>query len=249
MGERPVALVTGASRGIGEAVARELARRGYTLVLAARSREPLAALAAELTRAGAPALAIPADMRDPEALRRLADITLAQLGRVDALIHNAGVGQDGRLLAGTSAQAGDELLAVNLYAPIALTRALLPHMLARRAGSIVFIGSVAGRIALPGSALYSASKFGLRGFALALRREVARHGVQVSLVTPGLIDTAMTARLRGVPKAPPALVARVVAAALERPRRELVVPWMYRPLIAFEQLLPGLADWILRVVR
>lgn len=247
--DRPVALVTGASRGIGAAIARELSRRGYALALAARSEEPLAVLSDELRQSGVPALAIPTDLRDLDQVRDLARIALAHYGRVDALVNNAGVGGMGRMVVELDEARIAELLTVNLYAPIALTRALLPQMLNRRAGAVILIGSVAGRIGLPGSALYAASKFGLRGFALALRREVAHRGIGVTLIAPGFIETAMTARLRGFPKDSPDLVARVVADALRRPRREITVPGIYRAIIAIEHMLPGLADVILMRAR
>ena len=242
---QPVALITGASRGIGAATARELARRGYALVLAARSLPELEALAGELTRAGAPALPVPTDMRRPEHVERLARVALAHFGRVDALINNAGVGGKGRGLARMEPDDVREILAVNLEAPALLTRALLPPMLERRSGAVVFVGSVAGRVALPGSAAYSASKHGLRGLALALRREVRGRGVRITLVAPGFVDTDMVRTLRGIPKIPAAPVARAIADAVERPRRELFVPWYYRLAVWAEAAAPWLADALL----
>src|SRR5262249_8697173 len=141
----------------------------------------------------------------------------------------------------------DSQIATNLLAPIALTRLLLPDMLARRRGAIVFVASVAGQIALPGSVIYSTTKFGLRGFALGLRREVAWRGVGVSLVSPGFIDTAMTETLRYFPKARPEMVARAIADAIERPRREVFVPGYYRLFVWLDRLLPGLVDLALRL--
>jgi short-subunit dehydrogenase len=243
---RPVALITGASRGIGAATARELARRGYALALAARTTTDLQTLAAELHALGCPALPIPTDLRRPEEVARLARIALGHFGRVDVLVNNAGIGVKNGLFAHMDDDDIHTVMATNLTAPIALTQALLPGMLERRSGAIVFIASVAGHIGLPKSVLYSASKFGLRGFALGLRREMQRYGIGVTIVSPGFIDTAMTAWLRGFPKAPPELVATAIADAIVRPRRELVVPGYYRLLIGLERMLPWLADALLR---
>jgi short-subunit dehydrogenase len=241
----PVALITGASRGIGEATARDLAQRGYALALAARSAGPLALLGAELSRAGAPALPIPTDLCNTEEVHRLARVALAHFGRVDALIHNAGVGGHGpvaRMGEGYAAAT----IGTNLLAPIELTRGLLPQMLERRRGRIVFVASVAGHIGLPDSATYSASKFGLRGFAHGLRREVARRGVGVTIITPGFIKTYMTRSMGRLPLPGPEIVARAIADALEHPRREVFVPDYYRFAVRLEYLLPGVADLVLR---
>lgn len=247
MSDPPVALITGASRGIGAATARELARRGYALALAARSAEPLAALAAALAQAGAPAQAFPADMLQIEQVRALAAAVLQHYGRVDALVLNAGIGGAGpvaRMPADTAAAT----IGTNLLAPIELTRLLLPQMLERRSGAIVFIGSVAGSIGLPGSAVYSASKFGLRGFADGLRREVARRGVGVTVIAPGFIRTALTADRR-LPMPGPELVARAAARAITHPRRQLFVPGYYRLPAWLADALPWLADALLSRAR
>lgn len=241
--------MTGASRGIGAATARELARRGYALVLAARSADAINALAAELTRSGAPAVAVPADLSRAEDVARLARVALAQFGRVDALVNNAGIGSGRHGFARTDADAHREMLAVNLTAPVMLTHAILPHMLERRSGAIVFVGSVAGQIAIPGSAVYAGTKHGLRGFAHALRREVRRKGIGVTLVSPGFVDTDMVSDLRGIPKIGAAPVARAVADAIERPQREVVTPWYYAPLIWLDRLAPWLSDALLARVR
>ena len=242
--DRPVALITGASRGIGEATAYELARRGYALALAARSAGPLETLAAKLTSGGAPALPIPTDMRSTADISRLAQLTSSYYGRVDVLVHNAGIGGAGpvaRMRPGAAAATVE----TNLLAPAELTRALLPQMIERRRGAIIFVASVAGSIGLPTSAIYSASKFGLRGFADGLRREVARQGIGVTVISPGFIRTAMTADIR-LPMPEPAIVARTIARAIARPRRELFVPGYYWLLVRAAQLLPGLADLALR---
>jgi short-subunit dehydrogenase len=239
--DRPVALITGASRGIGAATAQELALRGYRLVLAARSADELEDLAGELAAAGAPALPIPTDLRNIDEIRRLGRLALHQFGRVDALVHNAGIGGAGPI-ARMVDDAALATITTNLLAPIELTRALLPQMLERRKGAIVFVASVAGHVGLPGSSVYSASKFGLRGFALALRREVKHRGVGVTIVSPGFIRTDMTRWMGNFPRPGPAIVARAIANAIDRPRREIFVPGYYRPLVWIANLLPGLVD-------
>jgi short-subunit dehydrogenase len=243
--DRSVALITGASRGIGAATARELARRGYALILAARSAGPLETLAAELSRSGAPALPIPTDLRSLDEIQRLARLALAQFGHVEALIHNAGIGGD-RPVARVDGPTVAAIIDTNLRAPIELTRALLPSMLERRRGAIVFVASVVGHIGMPSSAIYSASKFGLLGFAHGLRREVARHGIGVTIISPGFIKTDMTRWMGNLPLPGPEIVARAIANAITRPRRELFVPGYYRLLVWLEHRLPGLADAVLR---
>ncbi|MEO7910278.1 MAG: SDR family NAD(P)-dependent oxidoreductase, partial [Roseiflexaceae bacterium] len=138
------------------------------------------------------------------------------------------------------------IIDTNLRAPIELTRVLLPGMLERRRGAIVFVASVVGHIAMPASAIYSASKFGLRGFAHGLRREVAQRGIGVTIISPGFIKTDMTRWMGDLPFPGPEIVAHAIAGALVRPRRELFVPRYYRQLVWLEHLLPGVADLALR---
>jgi short-subunit dehydrogenase len=233
LNHRPVALITGASRGIGAATAQELALRGYALVLAARSVGPLETLAGDLSSVGCPALPVPTDLCRPNEVQRLARLALEHFGRVDALIHNAGVGSANRTFARLGQDVTQALIETNLNAPIALTHALLPGMLERRSGAIVFVASIAAHVALPSSVIYSTTKFGLRGFALALRREVTHRGVGVSIVSPGFVDTES--------------VARVIADLIERPRREVIVPGYYRLAIWLDRALPGLLDRVLRL--
>ncbi len=231
------ALVTGASSGIGAATARELARRGARVALAARRAEELEAVAAAIRDAGGEARSFVVDMALPEQVERLAREVLEAFGRVDVLVNNAGIG------AGPLIQSTDEeitrIVDVNLLGPMLLTRALLPAMLERRHGRIISVASVAGHIAT--NALYSATKFGLRGFSLSLNRELRGSGVAVSVVSPGFIRTSMTtARRAAMPG--PEVVARAIAGLAERPRREVIVPRIYRGAVWAERLLPGLAD-------
>jgi NADP-dependent 3-hydroxy acid dehydrogenase YdfG len=182
------ALVTGASRGIGAAVARRLARDGARVALLARSREALAALAAEI---GGGALAIPADISSPGAV----DYARAALSDVgvdtpDLLVNNAGIffvtpAHE------TSVDAFRELVELNLTAPFAFVQAFLPAMRERGTGHVITIGSIADRVAFAGNAAYAASKFGLRALHEVLRAELKGTGVRASLVSPGPVDTPL----------------------------------------------------------
>ncbi|HET9110124.1 MAG TPA: SDR family NAD(P)-dependent oxidoreductase, partial [Ktedonobacterales bacterium] len=184
-----VALVTGASSGIGAATARELARRGARVILAARRADRLAEQVAAITAAGGQASAIEADVSDLASVERLAHAAEAVYGRVDILINNAGIGwaEEFPVMAPEGVA---QMLNTNLTGLILLTRLLLPGMLARHSGAIVCVASVAGNIAT--DPVYSATKYGVRGFALSLRRKLRSSGVSVSVVSPGFIRTEMT---------------------------------------------------------
>ena len=237
-----VALVTGASSGIGAATARELARRGARVILAARRAELLSEQVAAITAAGGQASAIEADISDLESLPRLASQAEAVYGQVDILINNAGIhvrGKPGQIAPTDIAR----MVNTNLTGAILLTRLLLPPMLQRRRGAIICVASVAGNIA--NDSLYSGTKFELRGYALALRRQLHSSGVSVSVVSPGYIDTPLTSYRRG--RMPgPQLIANAIAGLVERPRREVVAPWWYRFPIALERAAPWLVDFGLR---
>src|SRR5487761_228404 len=184
-----VAIVTVASSGIGAATARELARRGATVILAARRVSLLDAQVRSIQQAGGHAIAIPADVADSSDITMLAKRARSEFGRVDIVVNNAGASWS-RPLASSSPDQIVGLAQVNLLAAMLLTRAVLPGMLERRHGAIISVGSLSGRVAM--EPLYSATKYGLRGFSLALRRQLAGTGVSVSLVSPGNINTEMT---------------------------------------------------------
>jgi short-subunit dehydrogenase len=234
-------MITGASGGIGAATARELARRGATVVLAARRVAELETLAAEIARRDGQALAVQADVARREDIDRLVQTTIDTYGRVDILINNAGIGA-GSSISDSDDAAIQRIVDVNLLAPARCIQAVLPHMRKQGAGVVVNLGSVAGEIATSG--LYAATKFGVRGLSDALRIELRSDNIAVVLIEPGFIRTEMTADLR-FPMPGPELVARAIADAIQRPRRKIVVPWWYQLLIYAAKLLAWPLDWLL----
>lgn len=231
-------LLTGASGGIGQAIARALAARGAQLILTGRRADVLEPLAQEL---GGRALAV--DLADRAAPERL----VAEAGQVDVLVANAALPASGTL-DDYSLEQIDRALDVNLRAPIALAKLLAEPMAARGRGHLVFISSLAGKSAQPGSSLYSATKFGMRGFALGLREDLRDRGVGVSTVFPGFIRGAgMFAEAgvelpKGVATRTPEEVAAGVVKAIEEDRGELdVAPLGLRLGATFAGVAPGLA--------
>lgn len=242
-----VALVTGASSGIGAATAQELARRGARVILAARRAVELSEQAAAITQAGGVAHTLTVDMADPASVAALAAQAPQVFGRVDVLVNNAGIGSGGAFAQATPDQI-NQIVQVNLLGLMELTRALLPGMLERRRGAIISVASVSGLIAT--DPLYSGVKFGVRGFMLSLRRQLRGSGVSVSTVSPGFIRTPLTRRLRGpIPMPGPEVVARAIADLAIHPRREVIIPGWYRLPIWIEGLAPWLVDLGLRPRR
>jgi short-subunit dehydrogenase len=235
------ALLTGATGGLGRAMAAALAGRGAKLILSGRKAEALEALAAELPGEGHST--IPSDLAADGAAEKLA----AAAGPVDILVANAGLPGTGRLpdyspeqLTGT--------LRVNLEAPILLARALEPAMLERGSGHMVFISSLSGKSATPLSSIYNATKFGLRGFALGLRADLDPLGIGVSIVSPGTIREAGMYSDSGAPPLPglgtgtPKQVADAVVKAIEKNKVEITVaPPQQRALAHFALASPGIA--------
>jgi uncharacterized protein len=237
------ALVTGATGGLGQAIARAFGTRGAALIVTGRRSEVLEPLAAELG-----ARAIVCDLSSRGEVERL----VAEAGPVDVLVANAGVSASGLLVELDQAEI-DRVLEINLGAPIALARALTPGMLERGRGHIVFVSSLQGKAAVPASSVYSATKFGLRGFALALRQDLGRHGVGVSVVLPGFISDAGMFASSGV-RLPPGVgtrrpdeVASAVIEAIERDRAEVeVAPIPLRLGTAVASVAPGLSAAVSR---
>jgi 3-oxoacyl-[acyl-carrier protein] reductase len=185
-----VALVTGASRGIGKAIAAKLAAQGAIVVCAARG-ENARATAGEISAAGGTAEAITLDVTDDGAVAKVPAEIVERYGRLDVVVSNAGITRD-QLLMRMKRDDWDAVIATNLTATFTLAQAAIRPMLKQRGGRIIAIGSVVGEIGNAGQANYAASKAGLIGFAKALAREVASRGITVNVITPGMIDTDMT---------------------------------------------------------
>src|SRR3954465_2184310 len=185
-----VALVTGASRGIGRAIAARLAQQGATVVAAARG-DNARACADELTAAGHAVEALSLDVTDADACGAAPGDIVKRLGRLDILVCNAGITRD-QLLMRMKREDWDAVMATNLTATFLLSQAAMRPMLKQRGGRIIAVGSVVGQMGNAGQTNYAASKAGLIGFAKALAREVASRGITVNVVAPGMIDTDMT---------------------------------------------------------
>jgi short-subunit dehydrogenase len=245
------AVLTGAAGGIGRAVALQLAPLCETLLLVGRDAAALAALSSEIAGAAARVHAVVADLAS--AAGRDAVLRAAQdAGGVDLLINNAGTGDFAWLVDQDEATL-ERIVRVNVLAPIALTRLLLPMLLAQRAARIVNVGSIIGYIGYPGYAAYSASKFALRGFSEALRRELADTPVGVSYFAPRATRTAMNGpavtglnAALGAAMDEPAVVAAALVRLLRRPVHERLLGMPERLFARLNQIVPGLVDRALR---
>jgi NADP-dependent 3-hydroxy acid dehydrogenase YdfG len=196
-----VALITGASSGIGEATARELAARGAKVALVARRLERLERLAAEIAGTGQTALAIESDITDPEQARAAVERTAEELGRLDVLVNNAGVMLLGPI-EDAPTEEWDRMIDLNLKALINTTHAALPHLLVaaesaeRGCADVVNVSSVAGRVARLGSGVYNLTKHGVGAFTESLRQEFTKRHLRISVIEPGAVATELTDHVR-----------------------------------------------------
>jgi 3-oxoacyl-[acyl-carrier protein] reductase len=189
-----VALVTGASQGIGRACAKLLAASGASVALAARSEDKLKSVMEEIAAAGGKAAAFKLDVSSEEAIKATVKDIQAQLGKVDILVNNAGITKDTLMMRMKRAD-WDEVMATNLTAPFLLTKECIPGMLKARWGRIINITSINGQMGAPGQANYASSKAGLIGLTLSTARELSSRNITVNAVAPGWIETAMTSDL------------------------------------------------------
>jgi NADP-dependent 3-hydroxy acid dehydrogenase YdfG len=237
----PVALITGASSGIGAAIARDLGARGYFLALAARRTAALETIATVVRTAGGGALALTCDITQPDAITACVERALLEFGRIDVLVNNAGVMHNG-LIVGADVREWRAMIDVNLMGLMLMTHAVLPHMKAAGRGHIINISSVAGRIITVGNGVYNVTKWGVNVFSEALRKEVYADKIKVTTVGPGVVDTELLEKIanpqaRATFKAfaatldplTPEDVAAAVAYALTQPDRVAVNEVVLRP--------------------
>jgi len=246
-------LLTGGSRGIGPIIAESLANRGADIILTARSDNALREVVTRLNKSGFNVLALPADLRDPTQREQLVTDVMNIFGTIDILINNAGLETEG---AYTELSWSDirENIEVNLVAPMALTKLILPVMLNKKTGHIINISSIAAKSGAPYAAVYSGTKAGLAEWTRALRLELTGTGVHFSTIFPGYVrEVGMFARF-GV-KSPwiigscsPVQVAKAVINAIEKGKVEIIVN--SRPLrysFVFNELSPRFGDWLMRI--
>ncbi|MEL7085357.1 MAG: SDR family oxidoreductase [Cyanobacteria bacterium P01_A01_bin.3] len=254
-----VALITGASAGIGRATAFAFASQGFALVLAARTSDPLTETAIALEKKhNCDVLPIPTDVSDPEQVNVLVEKAIARFDRIDLLINNAGICASGPFV-DTSLEQWQQVMNVNFWGYVHTIRAVLPHMLARKQGQIVNVGSFGGKMPLPAMTAYCASKYAVTGLTETLRLEVESQGVQIVGVHPGVVTTEFLERavfvgadgaadryrqqmettLSSAVSQTPEEIAKAIADACRTGQRDVVVGPAQMATAAY-QLLPGL---------
>ncbi|MEW6366566.1 MAG: SDR family NAD(P)-dependent oxidoreductase [Acidobacteriota bacterium] len=246
-------LLTGGSRGIGPIVAEALAKRGANIALAARSKSGLNDVATRLIELGTKALVMPIDLRESSQRENLVADVLSKFGKIDVLVNNAGLETEGAY-AELSWPAIRDTIEVNLIAPMALARLVLPEMLERKEGHIVNIASIAAKSGAPYAATYSGTKAGLAEWTRALRLELAGTGVHLSTIFPGYVrEAGMFAKFGMqspwiVGSCAPFQVAEAVVSAIEKGRVERIIN--SRPLrysFMLNELSPTIGDWLMRI--
>jgi NAD(P)-dependent dehydrogenase (short-subunit alcohol dehydrogenase family) len=247
-----VAIVTGASSGIGEATARELAARGASVVLASRAASKLEALRRGISASGGVALDVETDVSDRDSVEAMVGRTVEEFGSLDVLVNNAGLGLSG-MIAEVRTEDVRHVFEINTVGPLNCIQAALPHM--GDGGHIINVSSVVGRRAIPKVGAYCASKAALGAISDALRVEVARRGITVTSVYPGTTRTSFRENSRRTkdekrgwrPKGVTAeRVAQKIADAAEKGSRDVYVTLSDRLFVAAVTLFPGLADRVLR---
>ncbi len=252
------AIVTGASSGIGRATAEALAGAGAKVALAARNAAALEELATALRAAGAEALAVPTDVCRADDRARLVAAAVERFGGIDLLVNVAGIGSWGHFATSTP-QVLRQVMEVNFFAPVELTRLAMPHLMNGDQPAVVNVTSMCGRKGMPAWSEYSASKFALVGISEAWRGEFARFGVDVITIVPGLTNSGFPrhwlrsegrAKLNFAQGMSPAEVAQGIVAAIGKNKREVVLGWEARRLLWFNRFFPRLTNRLIaRQVR
>ena len=234
-----VVLITGASSGIGRGLAIELAKRGAAVGLLARRAEELAEIVKEIEATGGRAIALPADVTDVDAVSKAADQLRAEFGPIEVLIANAGIGGS-KSAAQLSAVDVTKIINVNVVGVVNSATTVIPEMVARRQGQIVFISSLAAYRGLPKSAAYCASKAAVSAFAESLRVDLRGSGVEVTIIHPGFIKTPLTA---GRQAQMPWLMelddaVKKMVKAIEARKKSYAFPWQLATIVRVSMLLP-----------
>ncbi|MCJ7716225.1 MAG: SDR family oxidoreductase [Anaerolineales bacterium] len=251
---QPVAIITGASSGIGEAAARALSRGGFRVVLAARRKDRLDILASEIQDGGGEVLVIPTDLSRLDHIQNLVERSVQAYGQIDVLVNSAGYGR----LVWLDEQSQEDIqnqLQVNLIGAIQITREILPGMLARGKGHIIHITSIASWVGLPTYSIYTATKFGLRGFLESLRREMRGTGITVTGLFPGAVDTEFDQHAgvhwkttRVTPDwllLSSADVAEQILKVIKTRKKQIVIPRIMWVGVLVNSHFPGFANWLL----
>jgi short-subunit dehydrogenase len=247
------AVLTGASGGIGRAIAAELVKAGAKVVLAARNADKLNALASDLRAAGGDVLVVPTDVTKPEDRERLIATAVDTFGGIDLLVNNAGVGSWGHFATSTP-EIMRQVMEVNFFAPIELTRVAVPQLMKGQQPVVVNVTSMCGRKGMPAWPEYSASKFALVGMSEAWRGEFARFDIDVITIVPGMTDSGFRdnwlrqdgkAELKFEEGMTPAVLAAGVVDAIRANRREVVLGREARKLLRFNRFFPRLTNWLI----
>ncbi len=247
--EKKVAIVTGASLGIGRATVLALAEQGASVALASRNGEALSTLAEELKHQGRHALVIPTDVTQREEVEALVREVVAQWGRVDILISNAGEYIRAPITDLDPATI-QRSLDINFFGGVYCVKAVLPHMLKQKSGHIVFVTSMDGKIGLPPDAPYVSAKFALTGFCEVLRQEVRDRGISVTNVLPGRVDTPMIENLKFSwisPKLAPERVAKAILMGIRKRKPIVILPPGAKLLYYINVFAPTLSDRLARL--
>lgn len=246
-----VVLITGASSGIGRAVALQFASQGAAVALLARNQDKLEEVAKEVEQLGGHGLILAADVSEREQVRAAIQGVYEHWGRIDVLVNNAGYVVYGSI---EDCEVDDfaRQMAVNYLGAVYATKTALPLMRRQGSGCIINVSSIEAKLHRPFNAAYAASKYALSAFTLALRRELAGTGISVSLVTPGQTDTGILkawVQRSPVPGGDSLIhvmtterVARAIAKCADMPRREVILPVVYRPMVLLYTLMPGLLE-------